>query len=94
MSQNICHFIPFHKDYNSIHTINFVLETEHQSHDSLKTETVYKMHYVCSGHGLLHTTGKIMPLKEGVIFFTFPAGEAHTYPVGANCVRPPPHLSS
>ena len=73
MSQNICHFIPFHKDYNSIHTINFVLETEPQSHDSLKTETVYKMHYVCSGHGLLHTTGKVMPLKEGDIFFTFPA---------------------
>lgn len=73
LSQNICHFIPFHKDYNSIHTINFVLETEQQPYGSLKTESVYKMHYVCGGSGLLHTTGKITPLQEGDIFFTFPA---------------------
>lgn len=73
MSQNICHFIPFHKDYNSIHTINFVFETEPQAYGSLKSESVYKMHYVCSGQGLLHTTGKITPLREGDIFFTFPA---------------------
>ena len=73
MSQNICHFIPFHKDYNSIHTIHFVYETEPQTCGSLKTESVYKMHYVCSGRGSLHTTGKITPLQEGDIFFTFPA---------------------
>lgn len=73
LSQNICHFIPFHKDYNSIHTINFVLETEPQACGSLKSESVYKMHYVRSGHGQLHTTGKITPLREGDIFFTFPA---------------------
>jgi len=86
LSQNICHFIPFHKDSLSIHTINFVYETEPQIYGSLQTESVYKMHYVCSGQGVLHTTGKITTLKEGDIFFTFPAspfriesGENFTY---------------
>lgn len=73
MDQNICHFIPFHKDYHSIHTINFVLETKPQAYTSLKSESVYKMYYVCSGRGMIHTPGKIQPVAEGDIFFTFPA---------------------
>ncbi len=73
MYQNICHFVPFHSDLHSIHTINFVLETTPQTYSQLKIESVYKMHYVCSGQGYIHTTGKITPLKEGDIFFTFPA---------------------
>lgn len=86
MEQNICHFIPFHKDTHSIHTINFVLETKPQQHDRLKAESVYKMYYVCSGQGWIHTTGKSTPLTQGDIFFTFPAwpfgiesGEDFTY---------------
>ena len=55
MEQNICHFIPFHKDIHSIHTINFVLETKPQQYDRLKSESVYKMYYVCSGQGYIHT---------------------------------------
>ena len=73
MNQNICHFIPFHKDYQSIHTINFVLETLPQLYAPLKSQAVYKMYYVCSGTGFIHTLGKIQPLSEGDVFFTFPA---------------------
>lgn len=73
MEQNICHFIPFHKDIHSIHTINFVLETKPQQYDHLKSESVYKMYYVCSGNGLIHTLGKITPVSQGDMFFTFPA---------------------
>jgi len=73
MEQNICHFIPFHKEIHSIHTINFVLETKSQRYDRLKSESVYKMYYVCSGEGLIHTLGRITPLSQGDIFFTFPA---------------------
>lgn len=73
MEQNICHFIPFHKDFHSIHTINFVLETKLQQYDRLKSESVYKMYYVRSGQGYIHTPGKITPLMQGDIFFTFPA---------------------
>ena len=73
MEQNICHFIPFHKNVHSIHTINFVLETKPQQYDHLKSESVYKMYYVRSGQGYIHTHGKITPLMQGDIFFTFPA---------------------
>lgn len=73
MEQNICHFIPFHKDTHSIHIINFVFESKVQQYNRLKSESVYKMYYVCSGHGCIHTTGKITPLTQGDVFFTFPA---------------------
>lgn len=73
MEQNICHFIPFHKNHHSIHTINFVLETKQQPYERLKSESVYKMYYVCSGYGAIHTAGKITPLHHGDLFFTFPS---------------------
>ena len=73
MEQNICHFIPFRKDIHSIHTINFVLETKQQQYTRLKTESTYKMYYVCCGNGYIHTAGKRTPLSQGDLFFTFPA---------------------
>lgn len=73
MNENICHFVPYHKDYHSIHTINFVLETKKQIFNSLKSESVYKMYYVVSGNGFIHTTGKVHQLSEGDVFFTFPS---------------------
>lgn len=73
MIENICHFIPFHKDSLSVHTINFVYETKFQRYDGLKAESVYKIYYVCSGEGFIHTPGKITKLSAGDIFFTFPA---------------------
>ena len=36
MLDDVCHFIPFHKDYHSIHTINFVLETDPQKENTMK----------------------------------------------------------
>lgn len=73
MEHTICHFIPFHKDTYSIHTINFVFETNPSKDNRLKIESVYKMHFVCGGEGYIHTVGKITPLKKGDIFFTFPS---------------------
>lgn len=72
MIENICCFIPYHKDYQSIHTINLVLETKPQICKSFKAEAVYKVHYVRGGSGLLHTLGKVYPLSAGDVFFTFP----------------------
>ena len=72
MDNNICHFIPYHKDYHSIHTINFVLETKQQPYSLLKSQAVYKIHFVCGGKGNLHIPGKILSLSKGDIFFTFP----------------------
>ena len=72
MNENICYFIPFHKDYQSIHTINLVLETKPRTSNTLKTEAVYKVHFVCGGSGCLHTLGRVRDLSEGDVFFTFP----------------------
>ena len=72
MQHNICHFITFRKDLNTLHTIHFVLETEPQLSTRLKLESVYKMYYVCQGQGNLHTPGRITSLRQGDLFFTFP----------------------
>ena len=71
--ENICHFIPYHKDYHSIHTIHFVLENKKMELAPLKSEAVYKMHYVVSGTGVLHVSAGSIALSAGDIFFTFPA---------------------
>ena len=73
MLKNICHFVPEHNTLHFIHTIHFVLETKPQFFSTLKTESVYKMHYVRSGKGTLHTMGQEHPLKKGDVFFTFPS---------------------
>ena len=73
MKENICRFVPFQQDLHTIHTINFVYETKPQIYRGLKIESVYKMHYVYNGRGLLHIQGKTAELHAGDIFFTFPA---------------------
>lgn len=72
LSTNVCHFIPYHKDYHSIHTINFVFETMPQQYSPPKSKAVYMVHYVKSGNGYLHFSGESMPLSAGDVFFTFP----------------------
>ncbi len=73
MEEPICHFVPYHQDYHSIHTINYVLEIEQQPYSLPKPQSVYKMHFVCSGKGYLHTEKHTHQLSFGDMFFTFPA---------------------
>ncbi|MCI9141025.1 MAG: AraC family transcriptional regulator [Lachnospiraceae bacterium] len=70
---NICRFIPQYNDYETIHTINFVLETQRQEYESLKSNSVYRMHYVKEGEGILHTPGSSRRLRRGDLFFVLPA---------------------
>jgi AraC family transcriptional regulator of arabinose operon len=70
---NICRFIPRHNDYETIHTVNFVLETQQQKYEGLKISSVYRMHYVTAGEGILHGVGSLQALKRGDIFFVLPA---------------------
>lgn len=72
MLENVCRFIPHHSDYHSIHTINFVFETENRVPLSLKSCGLYRIHYVCEGNGELHFPGRVVHLCKGDIFFTFP----------------------
>lgn len=71
MVENICCFIPYHKDYQSIHTINLVLETKPRFYNSFKAEAVYKVHYVCSGSGFLHTREKVYPYRSEIFSSPF-----------------------
>ena len=73
INKNVCHFIPLDSDRGTLDVLTFVLETQKQIFTTLKTEAVYKMYYVRSGQGKLHTLGKITPIGAGDIFFTFPA---------------------
>ena len=73
MESNICHFVPYHKDYHSLHTICFVLETKPQLYRELHAEAVCKMYCVSSGRGVLHMAGRTDSVREGDIFFTFPS---------------------
>ena len=67
---NICRFIPRHNDYEAVHTINFVLERKQQKYENLKMNSVYRMHLVIAGKGILHTPGCSYSLKKGDIFGT------------------------
>ncbi len=69
--QNVCLFVPYHKDYQSIHTVNFVLETESGNIGKTKTESLYKMHYVLDGNGVFLSANFSYTLSRGDVFFTF-----------------------
>ena len=73
MIKNICHFVPYRDNSDSVYMVNFVLETELHTYNGLKTESLYKMYYVRSGRGRLHTLGRIYDIEKGDVFFTFPA---------------------
>lgn len=71
--QNVCRFVPREINDHSIHTIHFVLETKEQIYTGLRLKSLYTMYYVLQGTGKLHTRGDVLPLKQGEIFFSFPA---------------------
>ena len=72
MIDNICCFVPYHKDCQSIHTVNFVLESNPLIYGSRLTSATYRVHYIAAGTGFLHIAGRVKPLSAGDVFFTFP----------------------
>ena len=71
--QNICRFIPRENNDHSIHTVHFVQETKEQVYTGLRLKALYTVYFVTQGQGKLHTKGDIRTLKEGDVFFSFPA---------------------
>ena len=71
--QNVCRFVPREISEHSIHTVNFVLETEPQVYAGLHLKALYTMYLVVEGQGKLHTQGAVRELHTGDIFFSFPA---------------------
>jgi len=68
----ICKFANLKPAADVIHTTNFVYETTPPVSTSFKSDAVYRIHYVMSGKGVLHTVHQKYLLEEGDIFFTFP----------------------
>jgi AraC-like DNA-binding protein len=71
--QNVCRYVPREMNEHSIHTVNFVLETERQIYSGLRLKALYTMYLVIKGTGKLHTQGEVRDLRDGDLFFTFPA---------------------
>ena len=71
--QNVCRFVPREINDHSIHTVHFVLETKEQIYTGLRLKSLYTVYFVLQGTGKLHTRGDVLPLREGDVFFSFPA---------------------
>ncbi len=71
--QNVCRYVPREMSEHSIHTVNFVLETERQVYTGLRLKALYTMYLVIEGQGKLHTQGEVRELRAGDLFFSFPA---------------------
>ena len=71
--QNVCRYVPREMSEHSIHTVNFVLETEQQVYTGLHLKALYTIYLVIAGQGKLHTRGEVRELHAGDLFFSFPA---------------------
>ncbi len=69
--KNICLFTPQQTAFETIHTVNFVLETnETAAKTSLST---YRINYVAQGEAVLRFNNQEFHLYRGDVFFGFPA---------------------
>lgn len=71
--QNVCRFVPREISDHSIHTVHFVLETKEQVYTGLRLKALYTVYFVTQGKGKLHTKGEVRTVKQGDVFFSFPA---------------------
>lgn len=71
--QNVCRFVPREINDHSIHTVHFVLETKEQVYTGLRLKALYTVYFVTQGEGRLHTKGEVRAVKQGDVFFSFPA---------------------
>jgi len=70
---NICRFVPKANDHEAIHVIHFVLQRSFSPYTGLRSNSVYQLHLVIAGTGILHTPGHVQELQKGDLFFVLPA---------------------
>ncbi len=70
--RNVCLFPHYRSEPHTLNPVNYVRETEKLS-DVVRTESVYKIHFIENGRGVLRVRGISYPLAEGDVFFTFPS---------------------
>lgn len=81
MTKNICRFVPIKNNYDQINAVTFVYETEIPERNQFTTKSTYIMYLVTGGSGTLCHTQRNYALKQGDIFFTFPASP---FAIGVN----------
>ena len=72
MTDNICKFIPVSTTTDIIQTLNFVHETKRHAPAESKI-AVYRVHLITGGRGTVRCGGVCKELREGDLFFAFPA---------------------
>lgn len=76
-TQNICLFAPRRSNEESIHTLNFVLETDPNNAAQVHELSAYRLHYILAGKGTLHINEQALHLYSGDLFFGLPAVPYH-----------------
>lgn len=72
MDGNICKFIPVSSTTDIIQTLNFVHETRRRAPVEEKI-AIYRVHFVTGGSGSVRLGGVRRELRQGDVFFAFPA---------------------
>lgn len=73
MEYNICRFLKTKALEEPLKIINLVYETETDNNVSLHSIATYRMHYITSGKGILHTEKEAFLLEKGDILIIPPA---------------------
>ncbi len=68
----MCNFVS-HASSWDLTVLHLVYETKKQKFDEWKTVPFYKLNYVTSGVGVLHTQKGVFELSEGDVFFCLPS---------------------
>lgn len=71
--KNICNFIAPNKTAEHIQPINFVYETKTDKPYVLSPCTVYRMHLVTGGEGVVRCGDSERVVRQGDLFFAFPS---------------------
>jgi len=73
MSESICRFLSSQEDQGSIKAIRFVYETEFPRMRQPFISSIFYLHVVTDGCGILYDGRSSYPLEPGSIYFSFPA---------------------
>ena len=73
LENTICKFSDVKVNTDTIQATNFVYEADRKNENTFKYDAVYRVYYIVSGEGILHTKDKNYSLCHGDIFFTTPS---------------------
>ena len=71
--ENVCKFLPPPRTAHQLQTVNFVYEKHPQALPPCPHATTYRVHLVTKGEGEVHMGNLVAAVREGDVFFTFPA---------------------